>query len=142
MTPCKELDEVRNKALGLIKIEEDKKIEKNTHNPYDYTNKKIESFSQKSCRPEPYSRTMNHRFNAHDYDKENENYPEISDYYFLLMLHVYSMRCRILRTRQDGPRKMRRPHDGKTNLSDVLTMKTSYTTPKIDVLFKRRLAIY
>lgn len=49
---------------------------------YDHPNYKSESSSQKSYGAKPYSRFKNHMVNSLDDAEEDENYFEISYYYF------------------------------------------------------------
>ena len=50
MTPCKRLDEVRCRALKLIRLEEDREIHKrsNPSDQYESPNRKAESSTQRS----------------------------------------------------------------------------------------------
>lgn len=61
MTPYNKLEEVINKALRFIRLEEDKKIQKRTNMSYDHHNRKNESSSEKYYRAKPYSKSKNHR---------------------------------------------------------------------------------
>lgn len=45
MTPCNKLDEVRNRALLFISLEEDKKIYNKSDTSYEHPNKKNECSS-------------------------------------------------------------------------------------------------
>lgn len=48
MTPCMKMDEVRNRALRFIRLEEDMKIQKRTNTSYDHPNRKNEYSFQKN----------------------------------------------------------------------------------------------
>ncbi|XP_076945345.1 uncharacterized protein LOC143616391 [Bidens hawaiensis] len=64
MTPCRNLDEVRNRALRYIRLKDDKKAHGNLIIPkYESTNRKSDS-PQKFSRPKPYSKQDSPRINA------------------------------------------------------------------------------
>jgi hypothetical protein len=82
MTPCRNLDEVRSRAIRFIRLEDDKKLHKKLDIPKnDLSNKKSES-PGKQYRNRPYPKNDNHRVNAIDEDSDDEDYPLVSEYCF------------------------------------------------------------
>jgi hypothetical protein len=82
MNPCRNLDEVRTKALRFIRLEEDKKIQQRIEgSSYDSPNRKAES-QPKNFRAKPYFRNDDKKVNLVGDDVDEEDYPKISDYCF------------------------------------------------------------
>ncbi|KAK9073783.1 hypothetical protein SSX86_006377 [Deinandra increscens subsp. villosa] len=82
MAPCRNLDEVRSRALRFIRLEDDKRIHQRLEVPkYDPNSKKAES-PGKPYRSRPYSKPENHKVNAVDQDDDEEEYPKVSEYCF------------------------------------------------------------
>ena len=83
MNPCRNLDEVRNKALRFIRLEEDKKIQQriDESSKYDNPNRKSESSSKYYC-SKPYSRNDSKKVSFVDDDEDDEEYPKLTDYCF------------------------------------------------------------
>ncbi|KAI3796340.1 hypothetical protein L1987_39008 [Smallanthus sonchifolius] len=79
MNPCRNLDEVRNKALRFITLEDDKKIQQRMDAPTSYSqpNRRTETAPFKPYRFKPYSKPDNHRVNAVEDDEEEEEYTKI-----------------------------------------------------------------
>ncbi|XP_076953929.1 uncharacterized protein LOC143628158 [Bidens hawaiensis] len=79
MTPCRNLDEVRNRALRYIRLEDDKKAHGNLIIPkYESTNRKSD-FPQKFSRPKPYSKQDSPRINAVEEYEDDVEYPKFFD---------------------------------------------------------------
>ena len=83
MNPCQNIDEVRNKGLRFIRLEEDRKIQQRIDgsSEYDNPNRKSES-SSKYYRSKPYSRNDGKKVNFIDDDEDDEEYPKLTDYCF------------------------------------------------------------
>lgn len=84
MNPCRNLDEVRNRALRYIRLEEDKIIQRRIETPstYDRPNRKTEASSAKYYKSKPYSRSDDYRVNAVEGEDDDECYPKLTDYCF------------------------------------------------------------
>ena len=81
MTPCRNLDEVRSRALRFIRLEDDKKVHTRLAIPqYESTNRKAESPTKPKAKP--YTRPDKFRINAIEDEEDDEIYPNISDYCF------------------------------------------------------------
>ncbi|XP_076950378.1 uncharacterized protein LOC143623328 [Bidens hawaiensis] len=82
MTPCRNVDDVRNRALRYIRLEDDKKAHGNLIIPkYESTKRKSDS-PQTFSRPKPYSKQNSSRINAVEGDEDDEKYPRLSKYFF------------------------------------------------------------
>ncbi|XP_076882880.1 uncharacterized protein LOC143531475 [Bidens hawaiensis] len=69
MTPCRNLDEVRNRDLRYIRLEDDKKAHGSLIIPkYESTNRNSDS-PQKFPRPKPYSKQDSPRINVVEEDE-------------------------------------------------------------------------
>ncbi|KAK1432045.1 hypothetical protein QVD17_08934 [Tagetes erecta] len=81
MNPCRNLDEVRSRALRFIRLEDDKKIHQKLEIPkYESSNRKSDS-PHKRYRSKPYNKQDSPRINAVE-EEDEEEYPKISDYCF------------------------------------------------------------
>ncbi|KAK1413102.1 hypothetical protein QVD17_34866 [Tagetes erecta] len=81
MNPCRNLDEVRSRALRFIRLEDDKKIHQKLEIPkYESSNRKSDS-PHKQYRSKPYNKQDSPRINAVE-EEDEEEYPKISDYCF------------------------------------------------------------
>ncbi|KAI3676095.1 hypothetical protein L1987_85694 [Smallanthus sonchifolius] len=78
INPCRNHDEVRNRALRFIRLEDDKKIQQRMDTPTSYSqpNWKTETAPFKPYRSKPYSKPDNDRVNAVEDDEEEEEYPK------------------------------------------------------------------
>ena len=76
MNPCRNLDEVRSRALRFIRLEDDKKIHKRLEIPkYEPSDRKTDSL-HKQYRSKPYNKQDSPRINA--VQEDDEEYPTIS----------------------------------------------------------------
>ncbi|KAD4585878.1 hypothetical protein E3N88_23479 [Mikania micrantha] len=84
MNPCRNMDEVQNRALRFIRLEDDKEIQKRitTTPPNDQGKRKLDSPTNKSFKSKPYYKADNHKINSVDEDEDDEEYPRISEYCF------------------------------------------------------------
>ncbi|KAK1411207.1 hypothetical protein QVD17_37753 [Tagetes erecta] len=83
MTPCRNLDEVRTRALRFIRLEDDKKIQDRIGSTIkqEHQDKKQESLF-KNNKTKPYFKHDNQNVHAMEYDEDEEEYPKISEYCF------------------------------------------------------------
>ncbi|KAD6796232.1 hypothetical protein E3N88_07128 [Mikania micrantha] len=84
MNPFRNMDEVRNRSLRFIILEDDKEIQKRitTTPPNDQGKRKLDSPTSKSFKSKPYYKANYHKINLVDEDEDDEEYPKISDYCF------------------------------------------------------------
>jgi hypothetical protein len=82
MNPCRNLDEVRSRALRFIRLEDDKKLQRKLENPKNDSSSRKSDSPGKSYRHKPYSRNDNPRVNAIGEDSDDEDYPLVSEYCF------------------------------------------------------------
>jgi len=83
MIPCRNLDEVRTRALMNIRLEDDKRIQDRIGSTIkqEHQDKKQGSFF-KNSRTKPYSKHDNQNVHAMDYGEDEEEYPKNSEYCF------------------------------------------------------------
>ncbi|KAF5764919.1 putative retrotransposon gag domain-containing protein [Helianthus annuus] len=79
MTPCRNLDEVRTRALRFIRLEDDKRIQERQ---VGSSKQEKQGSSFKSNRFKSYNRTDNQNVHAVDQEEDDEDYPPISEYCF------------------------------------------------------------
>ncbi|KAD3640093.1 hypothetical protein E3N88_29316 [Mikania micrantha] len=111
MNPCRNMDEVRNRALRFIRLEDDKEIQKRitTTPPNDQGKRKLDSPTNKSFKSKPYYKADNHKINSVDEDEDDEEYPRISEYCF--SVDIPELMCPM----QDLGEKARWPPKEKKN---------------------------
>ena len=115
MVPCRNLDEVRSRALRFIRLEDDKKINRRIDVPkYEHTSRKYDS-PQKNYR-KPYNKQDSPKINAIEEDEEEE-YPKISDYCF--SVDTPSLICALqdLGEKARWPKKNVKPNPGAKDKS-------------------------
>nr|XP_043633418.1 uncharacterized protein LOC122604605 [Erigeron canadensis] len=85
MTPCKSLDEARNRALRFIRLEEDELLRKRMKTPstYDHPNRRTETPVFRPSKNKPYTRAVQQRTVE---KPQNSQYPEL--YEFCLPVNV------------------------------------------------------
>ncbi|KAJ0782054.1 hypothetical protein HanLR1_Chr01g0003741 [Helianthus annuus] len=79
MTPCRNLDEVRTRALRFIRLEDDKRIQERQ---VGSSKQEKQGSSFKSNKFKSYNRTDNQNVHAVDQEEDDEDYPPISEYCF------------------------------------------------------------
>ncbi|KAK9077953.1 hypothetical protein SSX86_002010 [Deinandra increscens subsp. villosa] len=82
MTPCRNLNEVRTRALRFIRLGDDKKIQKRSDVSKPESSSRITDSPGKQQRSKPYYRNDNHRVNAVEDEEDEEDFPKVSDYCF------------------------------------------------------------
>ncbi|KAK1431738.1 hypothetical protein QVD17_08334 [Tagetes erecta] len=104
MTPCKNLVEVRTRALRFIRLEDDKKIQDRIGSiiKQEHQDKKQGSLF-KNNKTKPYFKLDNPNVHAVEYDEDEEEYPKISEYCFSVDVGD------VLLAMQDLGEKARRP---------------------------------
>ena len=116
--PPNTLDEIRDRAMQHIRVEEDKKVQETfykkavgTSDPP--TSRKIETSHShhRSNRGKPYSRPETHKINSIDDDNEpDEEFPAISDYCFAVDIAGVMNKLHDLGDKTRWPRKSDRPN--------------------------------
>ncbi|KAK1406299.1 hypothetical protein QVD17_41592 [Tagetes erecta] len=83
MNPCRNLDEVRTRALRFIRLKDDKKIQDMIGSTIklEHHDKKQGSLF-KNNKTKPYFKHDNQNVHAVKYDEDEEEYPKISEYCF------------------------------------------------------------
>nr|XP_043639197.1 uncharacterized protein LOC122610267 [Erigeron canadensis] len=83
MTPCRSLDEARNRALRFIGLEEDELLRKRMETPstYDRPNRRTETPVFRPSKNKPYTRVVQQRTIE---NPGNPQYPELSEYCFFV----------------------------------------------------------
>ncbi|KAJ0845440.1 putative retrotransposon gag domain-containing protein [Helianthus annuus] len=76
MTPCRNLDEVRTRALRFIRLEDDKRIQERQ---VGSSKPEKQGSSFKSNKFKSYHRNENKNVHAVDQEEDDEDYPPISD---------------------------------------------------------------
>ncbi|XP_076953339.1 uncharacterized protein LOC143627388 [Bidens hawaiensis] len=106
MTPCRNLDEVRNKALRFIRLEEDQRIKDQLNTPEkSETQVKKQGSYFRNNDFKPYSKPNGQKINAVEDEKDDEDCPRISDYYFSADIGGVMLAVRSLGDKARWPRK-------------------------------------
>lgn len=86
MTLCRKTDKVRCRTLMFIRLEEGEEIQKRTSSLNSYENpiRKADSLAHKSYKPNPYSKHGHHMVNALEDEKEEDEFPMITEYCFTM----------------------------------------------------------
>ncbi|KAJ0480897.1 putative retrotransposon gag domain-containing protein [Helianthus annuus] len=79
MTPCRNLDEVRTRALRFIRLEDDKRIQERQ---VGSSKQEKQGSSFKNNKFKSYHRNDNQNVHAIDQEEDHEDYPPISEYCF------------------------------------------------------------
>ncbi|KAJ0735658.1 putative retrotransposon gag domain-containing protein [Helianthus annuus] len=79
MTPCRNLDEVRTRALRFIRLEDDKRIQERLAGS---SKQEKQGYSFKNNKFKSYNRSDNQNVRAIDQEEDDEDYPPISEYCF------------------------------------------------------------
>ncbi|KAF5773503.1 putative retrotransposon gag domain, aspartic peptidase domain superfamily [Helianthus annuus] len=102
MTPCRNLDEVRTRALRFIRLEDDKRIQERQVRS---SKQEKQGSSFKSNKFKSYNRTDNQNVHAVDQDEDDEDYPPISEYCFSVDNHELILAMQNLGEKARWPRK-------------------------------------
>ncbi|KAJ0874581.1 putative retrotransposon gag domain, aspartic peptidase domain superfamily [Helianthus annuus] len=102
MTPCRNLDEVRTRALRFIRLEDDKRIQERQVGS-SFKNNKFKS----------YHRNDNQNVHAVDQEEDDEDYPPISEYCFSVDNHELILAMQNLGEKARWPRKSDKPSGTK-----------------------------
>jgi hypothetical protein len=83
MNPGRDLDDVRNRAIRFIRLEEDEALRRRSDTTsYDRPNRKAEYPVFKPNKNKPYTRPTHQRINAVDQEETDIHYPTIEEYCF------------------------------------------------------------
>ncbi|XP_076890307.1 uncharacterized protein LOC143541352 [Bidens hawaiensis] len=106
MTPCSNLDEVRNRALRFIRLEEDQRIKDQLNTPAksETQDKKQGSYFRNNG-SKPYSKPNGKKINAVKDEKDDEDCPRISNYCFSVDMRGVMLAVRSLGDKARWPRK-------------------------------------
>ncbi|KAI3732604.1 hypothetical protein L1987_63810 [Smallanthus sonchifolius] len=132
MNPCRNLDEVRNRALRFIRLEDDKKIQQRMDAPtyYSQPNQKTKTAPFKPYRSKLYSKPDNCRINAVEDDEEEEEYPKLFEYCFSLDTSGLLYAVQDLGDKARWPPK-RNAKEAKTEKGDRPVRTSSLTEEKV-----------
>jgi Retrotransposon gag protein len=78
MNPCRNLDEVRSRAIRFIRLEDDKRI----HDRCTRNDPKKDQGSYRYNKSKPYSKPEQHSVNLVEEDSDSEDYPKLTHYCF------------------------------------------------------------
>ncbi|KAJ0734063.1 putative retrotransposon gag domain, aspartic peptidase domain superfamily [Helianthus annuus] len=106
MTPCRNLDEVRTRALRFIRLEDDKRIQERQAG---FSKQEKQGSSFKSNRFKSYNRNDNQNVHAVDQEEDDEDYPPISEYCFSVDNHELILAMQNLGEKARWPRKNDKP---------------------------------
>ncbi|KAF5764494.1 putative retrotransposon gag domain, aspartic peptidase domain superfamily [Helianthus annuus] len=106
MTPCRNLDEVRTRALRLIQLEDDKRIQERQAGS---SKQEKQGSSFKSNKFKSYHRNDNQNVHAVDQEEDDEDYPPISEYCFSVDNHELILAMQNLGEKARWPRKNDKP---------------------------------
>ncbi|KAM0025726.1 putative retrotransposon gag domain, aspartic peptidase domain superfamily [Helianthus debilis subsp. tardiflorus] len=110
MTPCRNLDEVRTRALRFIRLEDDKRIQERQ---VGSSKQEKQGSSFKSNKFKSYNRTDNQNVHAVDQEEDDEDYPPISEYCFSVDSHELILAMPNLGGKARWPRKNDKPTGAK-----------------------------
>src|ERR1043165_8621190 len=113
MNPCGNLDEVRNKALRFIRLEDDKKIQERieSSSKYNHPNRKSTP-TYEPYKHKPYARPDNKKVNVVE-DDDEDDCPKLSDYCFSVDVTRLMYAMKDLGDKARWPKK-----DNKTGWND------------------------
>ncbi|KAJ0861980.1 putative retrotransposon gag domain-containing protein [Helianthus annuus] len=106
MTPCRNLDEVRTRALRFIRLEDDKRIQERQAGS---SKQEKQGSSFKSNRFKSYNRNDNQNVHAVDQEEDDEDYPPISEYCFSVDNYELILAMQNLGEKARWPRKNDKP---------------------------------
>ncbi|KAJ0942255.1 putative retrotransposon gag domain-containing protein [Helianthus annuus] len=110
MTPCRNLDEVRTRALRFIWLEDDKRIQERQ---VGSSKQEKQGSSFKSNKFKSYNRTDNQNVHAVDQEEDDEDCPPISEYCFSIDNHELILAMQNLGEKARWPRKNDKPAAAK-----------------------------
>ncbi|KAJ0681775.1 putative retrotransposon gag domain-containing protein [Helianthus annuus] len=110
MTPCRNLDEVRTRALRFIRLEDDKRIQERQ---VGSSKQEKQGSSFKSNKFKSYHRNDNQNVHAVDQEEDDEDYPPISEYCFSVDNHELILAMQNLGEKARWPRKNDKPSGTK-----------------------------
>ncbi|KAJ0525835.1 putative retrotransposon gag domain, aspartic peptidase domain superfamily [Helianthus annuus] len=110
MTPCRNLDEVRTRALRFIQLEDDKRIQERQ---VGSSKPEKQGSSFKSNKFKSYHRNENKNVHAVDQEEDDEDYPPISEYCFSVDNHELILAMQNLGEKARWPRKNDKPSGTK-----------------------------
>ncbi|KAJ0681164.1 hypothetical protein HanPI659440_Chr16g0632671 [Helianthus annuus] len=79
MTPCRNLDEVRTRALRFIRLEDDKRIQERLAGS---SKQEKQGSSFKNNKFKSYDKSDNQNVHAVEQEEDDDDYPPISEYCF------------------------------------------------------------
>ncbi|XP_076895161.1 uncharacterized protein LOC143547678 [Bidens hawaiensis] len=106
MTPCRNLDEVQNRALRLIRLEEDQMIQDqlNTPTKNEFQDRRQGSYYRNN-NSKPYSKPNNQKINVVEEEEDDEDCLKISNYCFSVDMGGVMLVVRNLGDKARWPRK-------------------------------------
>ncbi|MFS7922007.1 putative retrotransposon gag domain-containing protein [Helianthus anomalus] len=110
MTPCRNLDEVRTRALRFIRLEDDKRIQERQ---VGSSKQEKQGSSFKSNKFKSYRRNENQNVHTVDQEEDDEDYPPISEYCFSVDNHELILAMQNLGEKARWPRKNDKPSGTK-----------------------------
>ncbi|KAJ0847567.1 putative retrotransposon gag domain, aspartic peptidase domain superfamily [Helianthus annuus] len=110
MTPCRNLDEVRTRALRFIRLEDDKRIQERQ---VGSSKQEKQGSSFKNNKFKSYHRNENKNVHAVDQEEDDEEYPPISEYCFSVDNHELILAMQNLGEKARWPRKNDKPSGTK-----------------------------
>ncbi|KAJ0861988.1 putative retrotransposon gag domain, aspartic peptidase domain superfamily [Helianthus annuus] len=110
MTPCRNLDEVRTRALRFIRLEDDKRIQERQ---VGSSKQEKQGSSFRSNKFKSYHRNDNQNVHAVDQEEDDEDYPPISEYCFSVDNHELILAMQNLGEKARWPRKNDKPSGTK-----------------------------
>ncbi|KAJ0847565.1 putative retrotransposon gag domain-containing protein [Helianthus annuus] len=122
MAPCRNLDEVRTRALRFIRLEDDKRIQERQ---VGSSKQEKQGSSFKNNKFKSYHRNENKNVHAVDQEEDDEDYPPISEYCFSVDNHELILAMQNLGEKARWPRKNDKPSGTKDKSNGVHTMRIS-----------------
>ncbi|KAF5802492.1 putative aspartic peptidase domain superfamily [Helianthus annuus] len=110
MTPCRNLDEVRTRALRFIRLEDDKRIQERQ---VGSSKQEKQGSSFKNNKFKSYHRNDNQNVHVVDQEEDDEDYPPISEYCFSVDNHELILAMQNLGEKARWPRKNDKPSGTK-----------------------------